>query len=210
MKISLSILDFDFSNLASELSPLYPYIDYLHMDVMDGVFVPNISFGLPIIKSLRNKTDILFDTHLMINDPYKYAKQFVEAGSNMLTFHYEAASDVSKTISLIKSLGAKVGLSLKPGTDVNKIIPYLKDLDLVLVMSVEPGFGGQKFMTTILDKLSLLYLLKGKYHYQIAVDGGINLDSIDCVKACADIVILGSVVAKSKDRISLLKTIKEK
>ena len=208
MKISLSILDFDFSYLASELEPLYPYIDYLHMDVMDGNFVPNLSFGVPIIKSLRKQTKVLFDTHLMITNPKDFINDFSNAGSDLITFHYESNSDVLQTIKAIKSKNKQVGLSIKPNTSLDVIKPYLSYLDLVLIMSVEPGFGGQKFMTTVIDKLRSLKELQKEYDIKIFVDGGINLDTISEVKDLCDTVIVGSCIAKSTNRINTLLDLK--
>ncbi len=208
MKISLSILDFDFSNLANELEPLYPYIDYLHMDVMDGNFVPNLSFGVPIIKSLRKQTKVLFDTHLMITNPKDFINDFANAGSDLITFHYESNSDVLQTIKAIKAKNKQVGLSIKPNTELGVIKPYLEHLDLVLVMSVEPGFGGQKFMTSVIDKLRSLKELQKEYDFKIFVDGGINLDTISEVKDLCDTVIVGSCIAKSTDRINTLLDLK--
>lgn len=208
MKISLSILDFDFSNLTNELEPLYPYIDYLHMDVMDGNFVPNLSFGVPIIKSLRKQTKVLFDTHLMITNPKDFINDFSNAGSDLITFHYESNSDVLQTIKAIKAKNKQVGLSIKPNTSLDVIKPYLSYLDLVLIMSVEPGFGGQKFMTSVIDKLRSLKELQKEYDFKIFVDGGINLDTISEVKDLCDTVIVGSCIAKSTDRINTLLDLK--
>lgn len=208
MKISLSILDFDFSNLTNELEPLYSYIDYLHMDVMDGNFVPNLSFGIPIIKSLRKQTKVLFDTHLMITNPKDFINDFANAGSDLITFHYESNSDVLQTIKAIKAKNKQVGLSIKPNTSLDVIKPYLSYLDLVLIMSVEPGFGGQKFMTSVIDKLRSLKELQKEYDFKIFVDGGINLDTISEVKDLCDTVIVGSCIAKSTDRINTLLDLK--
>lgn len=208
MKISLSILDFDFAKLNEELTPLYPYIDYLHLDIMDGVFVPNISFGIPIIKSLRKYSDILFDTHLMIVEPEKYIESFAECGSNLITFHLEATKKVKENIHLIKSLGLKCGISINPSTKLDLLLPYLKDLDLVLIMGVNPGFGGQSFMNEVLEKMAKLKQLQDKYHYEIFVDGGINLKTISHVSNLCDTVILGSAVKKAENKIELLKQIK--
>lgn len=178
------------------------------MDVMDGEFVPNISFGFPVLKSLRNKTSLPFDTHLMIKNPLKYVAKFIEAGADMITFHYEAESNIDDTINLIKASGVKVGMSIKPGTRIESLIPYLSELDLVLIMSVEPGFGGQKFILDSLTKLTKLKEIQKDYHYQIMVDGGINQDTIKYVKDLADVVIIGSVVAKSANKVAVIKEIK--
>lgn len=208
MKLSLSILDFDFSNLERELKPLYEQIDYLHMDVMDGVFVPNISFGLPIIKSLRKGTSLEFDTHLMITNPEPYIEDFVKAGSDLITIHYESKCNVLETLKKIKSFNVKAGLSIKPKTKVEEILELLPYVDLVLVMSVEPGFGGQKFMSSALEKMAQLKELQAKYHFEISVDGGINLTTVGNVKGLADIIIAGSAVAKANNRIETIKALK--
>ncbi len=208
MKISLSILDFDLTSLNQELKDLYPYIDYLHMDVMDGHFVPNISFGAPLIKSLRDKTNIFFDTHLMISDPLKYVDDFIEAGSNSITFHVESSSNILDTINKIKKANVKVGLSIKPNTSIDILYPYLELLDYVLVMSVEPGFGGQAFIDSVLTKLEKLKELQSKYHYELMVDGGVNLSIVPKLIGLADIIVVGSAISKSENRLKVLKEIK--
>ena len=152
MKVALSILTADFMKVEESLKDIIHDVDYVHMDIMDGEFVPNISFGPAIVKSLRPMTEVPFDTHLMILHPQYYIKQFAEAGSQYITFHVEADCDVMETINLIKNYGVKAGISIKPNTTVDAIKEYLPYLDLVLVMSVEPGFGGQKFMSSAIDK----------------------------------------------------------
>lgn len=169
----------------------------LHLDVMDGHFVPNITFGAPVIKSIRNRTDIIFDVHLMISDPLKYAEDFVKAGADILTFHIESDSDVKQTIEKIKSLSCKVGLSVKPGTPIEAVFPYLDDIDMVLVMTVEPGFGGQSFMEDMMAKIVTLKnkLLETGKTTDIQVDGGINEETVSvAANAGANVFVAGSAV----------------
>ena len=200
MKIAPSILNADFYELGYHVDIIKDVIDYLHIDVMDGHFVPNISIGVPVVESLKKHYDLPIDTHLMITNPYDYIEAFYKAGSDLITFHLEANSDINKTIDLIHSLGIKAGLSIKPKTGVDELKPYLDKLDLVLVMSVEPGFGGQKFLDSATDKINELKALREKngYHYLISVDGGINLETISKVKN-SDIVVLGSYTFKNDD-----------
>lgn len=210
MKVSLSILTVDYANVLESLNPLLDGIDYVHMDVMDGVFVPNISFGYSFIKSLRKITDKPFDTHLMIEDPIKYIKQFAEAGSQYITFHVEAKSDIIETINLIKSYGVGAGISIKPNTTVEEIKEYLPLVDMVLVMSVEPGFGGQKFMHSAIDKVRKLKELKGQnnYSYLINIDGGINGETSKYISEYVDMAVSGSYVVNASNPIDNLNTLK--
>lgn len=210
MKVSLSILTVDYAKVEESLKPLLDGIDYVHMDVMDGVFVPNISFGYSFIKSLRKITDKPFDTHLMIEDPIKYIKQFAEAGSQYITIHVEAKSDVLETIKLIKSFGVGAGISIKPNTTVDEIKEYLPLVDMVLVMSVEPGFGGQKFMSSAIDKVKLLKELKeeNNYSYLINIDGGINGDTAKYINEYVDMAVSGSYVVNAFDPVLNLNTLK--
>lgn len=211
MKISPSILACDFSILKEEIESVEQYVDYLHIDVMDGNFVNNITFGPGLIKDIRKHYKIIFDVHLMITNPIDYIEEFSNAGSDIITFHFESNSDVQETINKIKKMNKKVGLSIKPNTNVNSIIPFLDQLDLVLVMSVEPGFGGQKFETSSLNKIKELFKLREdkKLNFEIEVDGGINDKTIDSIKeAGADVVVSGSYIFKSnnrKDKINSLK-----
>lgn len=208
MIISPSILSADFSKLREEIQTI-DAAPFLHIDVMDGVFVPNISFGAKIQKEIRPYfKNMVFDTHLMIIDPIKYVKDFAEAGSDYITFHVEANSDVADTINEIKKYNVKPGISIKPNTKVEEIIPYLKDLDLVLVMSVEPGFGGQKFIPSALDKIKQLAQLKKEngYNYLISVDGGINDDTLSLVSAAGvEVVVAGSYLFKQDNRNEIVK-----
>ena len=210
MKVSLSILTIDYANVKESLDNIIDDIDYVHMDVMDGEFVPNISFGYTFIASLRKLTNKVFDTHLMIMHPQNYIEQFANAGSNYITFHVEADCDVLKTIKKIKSYGVKAGLSIKPGTPVSEIEKYLPYLDMVLVMSVEPGFGGQKFMTDSVLKCKELKELKEKngYSYLINIDGGINNLTAPYIKDYVDLAVSGSYVLNAvnpKENLMKLK-----
>ncbi len=198
IKISPSMLSCDFSKIGEEAQKIANSgADMLHLDVMDGHFVPNITFGAPVIKSIREKTDIIFDVHLMISDPLKYAEDFVKAGADIITFHVESDSDISLTIEKIKSLSCKVGLSVKPATPIEAVFPFLDKIDMVLVMTVEPGFGGQKFMQDMLPKITSLKQEAEKTgnNIDIQVDGGISADTIAvAANAGANVFVAGSAV----------------
>lgn len=204
VKISPSILASDFTKLGQDISSVESAgAEMLHLDVMDGLFVPNISFGIPIISCARKASKMFFDVHLMINEPIRYANDFVKAGADLITVHAEACSDVLETLKKIRALGVKSGLSIKPATSVSDIEKYLEYCDLVLVMSVEPGFGGQKFMPESLEKIARLAeikKLKG-LSYEIEVDGGINEETAKlCAAAGASVLVAGSSVFGSEDR----------
>lgn len=200
MELSPSILSSNFYNLENDLKILKKYnIKYLHLDVMDGIFVPNISFGMPIIRNLKLNVgnDFIFDTHLMIERPERYIEDFKKAGADILTIHKEATVDYIETLTYIKSFGMKAGISIKPSTDVKSIERIFKIADLILVMSVEPGFGGQKFIEDSLEKVKYLKEQKEKnnYKYIIEIDGGINKDNINLVaNAGAELIVAGSAV----------------
>ena len=202
MKVAPSILSADFTKLEESVKRV-DHATFLHVDVMDGIFVPNISFGPSIQKQIRSKfSEMIFDTHLMIIDPIKYIKEFADAGSDYITFHIEAKSDINETIDLIHSYGLKAGISIKPNTNPEVLIPYLDKLDLVLVMSVEPGFGGQKFMPNSLDKIKWLDEYKNQHNlsYIISVDGGINKDTYPLVEeAGANLAVMGSFLFKAEN-----------
>ena len=203
IKISPSILSADFSKLGEEITALEKAgADYIHIDVMDGHFVPNITIGPEVIKRLRPITKLTFDVHLMIKPVNNFIKSFAEAGADIITFHPEATENVSETISLIKKLGKKVGISLKPNSQINLIEDHLSEIDLILIMSVEPGFGGQKFMPEVLEKMKKLrnIINEKKLSVDIEIDGGINFDNSKKVKEFgANILVSGSTVFKEHD-----------
>ena len=201
IKISPSILSSDYGNLSSELKRMEACgADMLHIDVMDGHFVPNITLGAPIVKCIRKSSTLPFDVHLMISDPYKYIPDFVNAGSDIITFHAEADSDIEKTIDLILASGKKAGLSVKPKTPVEAVYPYLDKLSMVLVMTVEPGFGGQSFMKDMMPKVSAVRseIDRRGLDVDIQVDGGINKDTISiAAKAGANVFVSGNAIFSS-------------
>jgi len=200
IQISPSILSADFSQLANEIKRLEEGgADMIHVDVMDGHFVPNLTIGPPVIKALRKHCSLKFDVHLMISPVHKYIKDFSDAGSDIITFHPEATENMKETISLIKSLDKKVGVSLNPDTEIKTISDYYDNIDLVLIMSVFPGFGGQKFIPEVLDKIKSLKEIKDKnnYNFDIEVDGGVNFsNSKDILNAGANILVSGTTIFK--------------
>ena len=215
IQISPSILAGDFSKLGSEIKKLEDGgADMIHVDVMDGHFVPNLTIGPPVIKSLRKYTNLPFDVHLMISPVHKYIKNFSEAGADIITIHPEATKNIKDSVDLIKSLGKKVGLSLNPDTQIETIEKYLKDINLVLVMTVYPGFGGQKFISKILDKIKNLKKIKDEknLNFEIEVDGGINFENNKLViEAGANILVSGTTIFKDnngdiKKNIELLRS----
>ena len=204
VKISPSVLAADLSNLASEVKDIEASgADMVHLDVMDGMFVTNISFGLPVIQSLRSKTNIIFDVHLMIDAPERYADRFIEAGADILTFHLEACKDSSDLLARIREQGVMAGISIKPGTPVEEVYPYLDQCDMVLVMTVEPGYGGQKLIPETLEKVTKIKTeaeMRG-LNIEIQVDGGINGENAkDAISAGATILVAGSSVFGKTDR----------
>ena len=203
IQISPSILSADFSQLGKEIKKLEDGgADLIHVDVMDGHFVPNLTIGPPVIKALRNYTKLPFDVHLMISPVHKYIKNFAEAGSDIITIHPEATENLNESISLIKKLNKKVGVSLNPDTDISVIGTELKNIDLVLIMSVFPGFGGQKFIPETIKKIKDLKEIKDKnnYNFDIEVDGGINfLNSKDVINAGANILVSGTTIFKENN-----------
>lgn len=203
IKVAPSILSADFSCLGLEVSKLKDYgADLIHIDVMDGHFVPNITIGPSVVKSIRQSSDLIFDVHLMITNPDKYIAQFVDAGADLITIHIECDSDINDTIEKIKSFNKKVGISLNPDTTLSQIENLIDKVDLVLIMSVYPGFGGQKFIETSIDKIRNLkgIINKRKLSTLIEVDGGITLDNAkEVINAGADILVAGSAIFGSED-----------
>lgn len=204
--ISPSILAGDYANLQSELGRISAS-DLIHIDVMDGHFVPNISIGVPVVESIKKVCDIPFDVHLMISDPINYVEQFAKAGADIICFHAESNSDIGDTIDKIISLGKKAALAVKPGTDIDVVLPYIDKLWMVLVMTVEPGFGGQSFMQSTMLKIEKLRAIAPDIN--IEVDGGINADTVKiAAEAGANVFVAGSAVFKSENpnnTIALLK-----
>ena len=216
IQISPSILSADFSQLGNEITRLEKNgADMIHVDVMDGHFVPNLTIGPPVIKNLRNYTKLPFDVHLMISPVHKYIKDYAEAGADIITIHPEATDDLDESINLIKKHNKKVGLSLNPNTEIKVIEKNLSNIDLVLVMSVHPGFGGQKFMPEVLSKIETLKSFRNNHNlkYDIEVDGGINFsNSKEVIKAGANILVSGTTIFKEnngdlKKNIEFLKMV---
>jgi len=203
IQISPSILSADFSQLGKEIKKLEEGgADLIHVDVMDGHFVPNLTIGPPVIKALRNYTKLPFDVHLMIAPVHKYIKNFAEAGSDIITIHPEATENLNESINLIKELNKKVGVSLNPNTEISIIETELKNIDLVLIMSVFPGFGGQKFIPETIKKIKDLKEIRDKnnYNFDIEVDGGINFsNSKDVINAGANILVSGTTIFKENN-----------
>lgn len=213
IKISPSMLAADFTKLGEELADIERAgADMVHLDVMDGVFVTNISFGLPVVKALRQNSNIIFDVHLMIIEPEKYVERFIDAGADILTFHHEATRDTAKVLKMIRAKGAKAAVSVKPNTPIEEIYPYLEICDMVLVMTVEPGYGGQALIPETLQKVEKLKMEINNrgLSTDIQVDGGINeKNARDAILAGADVLVAGSAVFKSHDRRSAIDALRQ-
>ena len=207
IKIAPSVLAADYANLETELKKCSD-AQYIHLDVMDGHFVPNISIGAPVIKAIRAVTKVPFDVHLMISHPLKYVEDFADAGADIICFHIESESDTQETIDKIIASGCKAAVALKPKTPASTVIPYIDKLSMVLVMTVEPGFGGQSFMADMMPKIE--EIRKAAPDIDIEVDGGINAETIKTAAAAgANVFVAGSAVFKSKNPKKTIETLKE-
>lgn len=208
-KLAPSILSADFTNLGKQIKEVEEAgAHYLHIDVMDGHFVPNISIGIPVIGSIREITDMTLDVHLMISQPGKYIKSFIDAGADLINIHVEVNEDISQSINTIKSFNKRAALTIKPNTDIEEVYPYIGSLDMVLIMSVEPGFGGQEFITSTLNKAAKLanYVAQNNILLDIQMDGGINLSNVkDVINSGVNVVVAGSAIFEKEDLKSAVK-----
>ena len=209
--VAPSVLSADFSDIRGALSEIKQSgTSWVHLDVMDGIFVPNITFGPKFIRDIRPHSDLFFDAHVMIEEPSRYVEQFANAGCDCITVHTEACRDINATLKLIKSFGIKCGLTVKPATSVLDVAPFLDYVDLVLIMSVEPGFGGQGLIPETLDKVRWLKENRGERHYLISIDGGVNLRTIGAVAdSGVDVVVAGSAFFNAPDKALFVRKMSE-
>lgn len=213
MKIAPSMLSADFSCLEKEIAEIESYgVEYLHIDIMDGYFVENISFGPMVYQSLRKKSNLIFDVHMMVRQPEKYIELVADAGADIITVHAEATNHLHRVIQQIKQCGKRAGVVINPGTSVSSIEAILSEIDLVLVMTVNPGFGGQTFIPSTLNKITQLAKLRtqNNYQYEIEVDGGINKETgALCLEAGADVLVAGSYIFNAKDRQAAIQSLRQ-
>ncbi len=201
--LSPSLLAADFTKLGQQLEQIEKGgAQYIHLDVMDGMFVPNISFGIPVIQSIRKCSNLVFDVHLMIMEPERYVEAFYKAGADIINFHVEATKSPGDVLAKIKSFGVKTGITIKPNTPVSEIVPYLEQVDMVLVMTVEPGFGGQKFMAEKMEKVTELVKIREQKNlsFDIEIDGGVNMNNIkEILSTGVNVIVAGSAIFGAED-----------